>query len=155
MKKIFWSFFEIFETVIIAVVAVVLIRTFVTQPFLVSGSSMEPSFENGNYLLRFKDDVTGENGVFDPGSNTVGLTMEGACHELHSPTSKRSAGKPGCPSRLRQKQTHGQRKWPQGYMPTRFVCPLYTSCPTDPSWHRTLPRWLVAWGRGGRGRHPL
>ncbi|MDD4835199.1 MAG: phosphoribosylaminoimidazolesuccinocarboxamide synthase [Lutispora sp.] len=36
------------------------------------------SLENGNYLLKFKDDMTGENGVFDPGSNSVGLTMEGA-----------------------------------------------------------------------------
>ncbi|MGN7385087.1 MULTISPECIES: phosphoribosylaminoimidazolesuccinocarboxamide synthase [unclassified Paenibacillus] len=36
------------------------------------------ALEDGNYLLRFKDDVTGENGVFDPGANTVGLTMEGA-----------------------------------------------------------------------------
>jgi len=34
--------------------------------------------ENGNYLLKFKDDVTGENGVFDPGANTIGLTIEGA-----------------------------------------------------------------------------
>ncbi|HHT62511.1 MAG: phosphoribosylaminoimidazolesuccinocarboxamide synthase [Bacillota bacterium] len=34
--------------------------------------------DDGNYLLKFKDDVTGENGVFDPGANTVGLTMEGA-----------------------------------------------------------------------------
>ncbi|KAB2953667.1 phosphoribosylaminoimidazolesuccinocarboxamide synthase [Heliorestis acidaminivorans] len=34
--------------------------------------------EDGNYLLAFKDDVTGENGVFDPGANTVGLTIEGA-----------------------------------------------------------------------------
>ena len=33
--------------------------------------------ENGNYLLKFKDDVTGENGVFDPGSNSIGLTIEG------------------------------------------------------------------------------
>jgi len=33
--------------------------------------------ENGNYLLKFKDDVTGENGVFDPGANTVGLQIEG------------------------------------------------------------------------------
>jgi len=33
--------------------------------------------ENGNYLLKFKDDVTGENGKFDPGANTVGLTIEG------------------------------------------------------------------------------
>ncbi|MNZ44201.1 Phosphoribosylaminoimidazole-succinocarboxamide synthase [compost metagenome] len=36
------------------------------------------ALENGNYLLKFKDDVTGENGVFDPGANTVGLVMEGA-----------------------------------------------------------------------------
>ena len=34
--------------------------------------------DNGNYLLKFKDDVTGENGVFDPGSNTVGLSIDGA-----------------------------------------------------------------------------
>lgn len=34
--------------------------------------------EDGNYLLQFKDDMTGENGVFDPGANTVGLTIEGA-----------------------------------------------------------------------------
>ena len=34
--------------------------------------------DDGNYLLKFKDDVTGENGVFDPGANTVGLAMEGA-----------------------------------------------------------------------------
>lgn len=33
--------------------------------------------ENGNCLLKFKDDVTGENGVFDPGANTVGLSIEG------------------------------------------------------------------------------
>ncbi|MBM7714392.1 phosphoribosylaminoimidazolesuccinocarboxamide synthase [Siminovitchia sp. FSL H7-0308] len=34
--------------------------------------------EDGNFLLQFKDDVTGEDGVFDPGANTVGLTIEGA-----------------------------------------------------------------------------
>ena len=33
--------------------------------------------DDGNYLLKFKDDVTGENGKFDPGSNTVGLSIEG------------------------------------------------------------------------------
>lgn len=35
------------------------------------------ALENGNYLLKFKDDVTGEDGVFDPGANQVGLTIEG------------------------------------------------------------------------------
>lgn len=33
---------------------------------------------DGNYLLQFKDDVTGTDGVFDPGANTVGLTIAGA-----------------------------------------------------------------------------
>ena len=33
--------------------------------------------ENGNYLLKFKDDCTGKDGVFDPGENTVGLKIEG------------------------------------------------------------------------------
>ena len=33
---------------------------------------------NGNVLLKFKDDVTGSDGVFDPGANTVGLTIDGA-----------------------------------------------------------------------------
>jgi phosphoribosylaminoimidazole-succinocarboxamide synthase len=32
---------------------------------------------DGNYLLKFKDDVTGANGVFDPGANTVGATIAG------------------------------------------------------------------------------
>jgi phosphoribosylaminoimidazole-succinocarboxamide synthase len=36
------------------------------------------ALDDGNYLLKFKDDATGENGVFDPGANTVGLTIEGA-----------------------------------------------------------------------------
>ena len=35
------------------------------------------ALDNGNYLLKFKDDVTGEDGVFDPGANTIGLTIEG------------------------------------------------------------------------------
>ena len=35
------------------------------------------ALENGNYLLKFKDDCTGKDGVFDPGENTVGLTIEG------------------------------------------------------------------------------
>ncbi len=35
------------------------------------------ALENGNYLLKFKDDCTGKDGVFDPGENQVGLTIEG------------------------------------------------------------------------------
>ncbi len=35
------------------------------------------ALENGNYELLFKDDCTGKDGVFDPGENSVGLTIEG------------------------------------------------------------------------------
>ena len=35
------------------------------------------ALENGNYLLKFKDDCTGKDGVFDPGENAVGLTIDG------------------------------------------------------------------------------
>ena len=35
------------------------------------------ALENGNCLLKFKDDCTGKDGVFDPGENTVGLTIDG------------------------------------------------------------------------------
>ncbi|MGO1820149.1 MAG: phosphoribosylaminoimidazolesuccinocarboxamide synthase [Senegalia sp. (in: firmicutes)] len=33
--------------------------------------------DSGKVLLKFKDDVTGNDGVFDPGANTVGLRIEG------------------------------------------------------------------------------
>ena len=35
------------------------------------------ALDNGNYLLKFKDDCTGKDGKFDPGENAVGLTIEG------------------------------------------------------------------------------
>ena len=35
------------------------------------------NLDNGNVMLKFKDDCTGKDGVFDPGENTVGLTIEG------------------------------------------------------------------------------
>ena len=35
------------------------------------------AMDNGHYLLKFKDDCTGKDGVFDPGENSIGLTIEG------------------------------------------------------------------------------
>ena len=35
------------------------------------------SLDNGNVLLKFKDDCTGKDGVFDPGENSVGLKIDG------------------------------------------------------------------------------
>lgn len=37
--------------------------------------------DNGNIGLLFKDDVTGKDGVFDPGENQVGLSIEGSGNE--------------------------------------------------------------------------
>ena len=39
------------------------------------------ALKDGNYLLKFKDDATGVDGVFDPGQNTVGLTIDGLGRE--------------------------------------------------------------------------
>ena len=42
---------EFIRFVIIAILIVIPIRIFVAQPFIVSGSSMSPTFENGDYLI--------------------------------------------------------------------------------------------------------
>ena len=51
MKNIFSFFWETAKVIIIALVIVVPIRYFVFQPFFVKGQSMDPSFENGDYLI--------------------------------------------------------------------------------------------------------
>jgi signal peptidase I len=70
MRQFFSSVLEVVEVAIIAIVTVFIIRTFLVQPFLVSGSSMVPNFQNGDYLLideltyRFRAPERGEVIVF-------------------------------------------------------------------------------------------
>ncbi len=70
MKKLFVSLLEIAEIAIIALGAVFVVRSFLIQPFLVSGSSMAPNFSNGDYVLideltyRMREPVRGEVVVF-------------------------------------------------------------------------------------------
>ena len=46
--------------------------------FLYKGKTKDVyQLDNGNVLLKFKDDCTGKDGVFDPGENAVGLTIDG------------------------------------------------------------------------------
>jgi signal peptidase I len=45
------SIWEVVRFAIIALAIVIPIRAFVAQPFVVSGSSMAPTFENGEYLI--------------------------------------------------------------------------------------------------------
>lgn len=70
MRQFFSSLLEIAEIALVAVGAVFLIRGFLIQPFLVSGSSMIPTFSDGDYLLidqityRFREPERGEVIVF-------------------------------------------------------------------------------------------
>ena len=51
-KKMGWqSFWELARFALIALIIVVPIRIFIAQPFIVSGSSMVPTFQDGQYLV--------------------------------------------------------------------------------------------------------
>src|SRR3989338_2243994 len=45
------SFWELVRFAFIAIIIVIPIRVFIMEPFVVSGSSMVPAFEDGNYLI--------------------------------------------------------------------------------------------------------
>jgi len=73
----FLSFvWEIAKIVVVAALIVAPIRYFLFQPFLVRGQSMEPNFENGDYLIvdeisyRFKNPRRGEVIVFKYPNNS-------------------------------------------------------------------------------------
>jgi len=90
MKSFLVFIWEITKIVIIALVIVVPIRYFLFQPFFVRGQSMEPNFENSDYLIideisyRFRAPQRGEVVVFKYPQNPsqryikriVGLTGE-------------------------------------------------------------------------------
>jgi signal peptidase I len=63
-------FTELLKFALVAIVIVVPIRLFVAQPFIVSGASMEPTFDNGQYLIvdeisyRLEDPKRGEVIIF-------------------------------------------------------------------------------------------
>lgn len=51
MKRLMSSVGEIIRFIVITLVIVIPVRAYVAQPFIVSGVSMVPSFENGEYLI--------------------------------------------------------------------------------------------------------
>lgn len=75
MRKILVFIWEITKIVLVALLIVIPIRYFIFQPFLVKGQSMEPNFENGDYLIideisyRFREPQRGEVIVFKYPSN--------------------------------------------------------------------------------------
>jgi signal peptidase I len=70
MKNFFASILEILRIVILALIIVLPIRFFIFQPFVVKGASMEPNFDQGDYLIideisyRFREPKRGEVIVF-------------------------------------------------------------------------------------------
>ena len=70
MKNLFVFIWEILKIVIISLLIIVPIRYYLIQPFFVRGASMEPNFEDGQYLVvneigyRFDDPDRGEVIVF-------------------------------------------------------------------------------------------
>lgn len=70
MKSFLYALREIIEIVLVAVLVVFGVRSFLVQPFLVSGASMEPNFHGGDYILinelsyRFREPERGEVVVF-------------------------------------------------------------------------------------------
>jgi len=69
-RRFLYGVWEVLEVVLIAAVTVFLIRSFIVQPFLVSGSSMFETFIDGDYVLvdeltyRFKEPERGDVVVF-------------------------------------------------------------------------------------------
>lgn len=70
MRKFFIFIWEIIKIVVISLLIVVPIRYFLIQPFFVRGASMEPNFDDGQYLIideisyRFQSPERGEVIVF-------------------------------------------------------------------------------------------
>jgi len=70
MKPFLLFVWEVTKIVILALLIVIPIRYFIFQPFFVRGQSMEPNFEDGEYLIideisyRFRDPLRGEVVVF-------------------------------------------------------------------------------------------
>ena len=89
MKQFFLSVLEVVEVLIIALVSIYFVYAFIAQPFRVEGSSMEPNFSGGDYL------------VVDEVSYKFRNPERGEVIVLHNPTNdteffiKRIVGLPG------------------------------------------------------------
>ncbi|MBL7053498.1 MAG: signal peptidase I [Candidatus Portnoybacteria bacterium] len=70
MKKVFIFIWEIVKVVVISLAIIIPIRYYLIQPFFVKGASMQPSFDNGQYLVineigyRFENPMRGDVIVF-------------------------------------------------------------------------------------------
>ncbi|MDP3963998.1 MAG: signal peptidase I [bacterium] len=51
LKKIWQFIYETGKTILVSLAVVLVVRSFIVQPFYVRGASMEPNFEDGEYLI--------------------------------------------------------------------------------------------------------
>jgi len=71
-KKTFSFVWEVAKIVVISLIIIVPIRVYVVQPFIVEGASMQPNFEDGQYLIideisyRFNSPQRGDVAIFHP-----------------------------------------------------------------------------------------
>ena len=71
MKNVLLFIWEIFKIVFVSLLIVIPVRFFLFEPFIVMGASMEPNFQQGNYLIvdrfsyRFREPKRGEIVVFN------------------------------------------------------------------------------------------
>src|SRR3989344_7236676 len=65
-KALSFFFFDFLKVFVIAVAIIIPVRWFLFQPFVVTGDSMRPTFQNGNYLIideltyRFREPERGD-----------------------------------------------------------------------------------------------
>jgi len=70
MKAFFLFVFEVVKIVVVVLAIILPVRYFLMQPFFVKGASMEPNFDDGQYLIidelsyRFRQPARGEVVVF-------------------------------------------------------------------------------------------
>ncbi len=113
-KENFW--YETIKFIVISALIVLPIRMFIAEPFIVSGSSMDPTFQNGQYLI--VDKVTYELG--DPKRGDVIIfkyPLDPSKYYI-----KRIIGLPGetvtmTDTKISIKQSDGQKiDWPEPYI---------------------------------------
>jgi signal peptidase I len=70
-----WGIFDFIKTVAMIVVIAFAIRIFALQPYIVEGQSMEPTFQNNDYIItekvtyRLKEPARGDIVIFHPPDN--------------------------------------------------------------------------------------
>ncbi len=129
MRKFFASLLEVLEIAVIAVAAVFVVRSFLVQPFLVSGTSMVPTFSNGDYVLtdeltyRIRPPERGEVVVF---------------HDVSDPSTyliKRIIGLPGETVIVKNNTVTIENKQnPNGFVLNESYLPAGTVTAGDQSW---------------------